>query len=407
MQRDVGNEVIVAIVAVGVLAFVIMFAVVLSLSGAGQPDETATQQAAVVTTSTTESVVTTREITVSPPTAIELIPSSTPTDRPASATTVPPTSTETPLPPSFTPTRIPASATNTPLPPTSTPTPIPSTATPTQREADTAVVPSATNTIRPSSTPQPTATPSHTLTATYTRTATAVPSRTPTYTPTVTATSTATFTPTRTPSPTNTPTRTPRPTETSGIRPTPTGTHTPIAPILDPVCTPQAGWYSYTVRSGETLSMISRAVGASIATLQRANCLQDVNQIYAGQRILVPRMPAEASSLPGITPGADLVIEGCSAPSTQITNLTAGQLISGTFSVRGTASAPNFQYYKIEVRPDFARVFNFYSRSEMPVENGLLATIDAAIFGRGLHWIKLTVITDVYQTPCVIPVIFQ
>lgn len=153
--------------------------------------------------------------------------------------------------------------------------------------------------------------------------------------------------------------------------------------------------------------MIARAVGASVGTLQRANCLQDVNQIYAGQNILVPRLPVDSPSLPGVTPGSDLAIEGCTAPSTQITNLSPGQSISGTFNVRGTASAPNFQYYKIEVRPDFASVFNFYSRSETPVENGALATIDSAIFGRGLHWIRLTVITDVYQTPCVIPVIFQ
>jgi LysM repeat protein len=232
---------------------------------------------------------------------------------------------------------------------------------------------------------------------------------TPTRTPTAThtATATATNTPTYTPMPTNTLTRTPRPTETSGIRPTPTGTRTPIPPVLDLSCTPQAGWYGYTVRSGETLSMIARAVGASISTLQRANCLQDVNQIYAGLKILVPRLPVDQPPLPGITPGSDLMIEGCTASSTQITNLTAGQLISGAFSVRGTASAPNFQYYKIEVRPDYARVFNFLSRSETPVENGALATIDPAIFGRGLHWIKLTVISDVYQTPCVIPVIFQ
>lgn len=400
MQRDVGNEVIVAIVAVGVLAFVIIFAVVLSLSGTGQSSETPTQQAAAVTPSApVETAVSTREMTPSP------------------------TPAETELAPTFTPSSVPVSVTPSPLPPSSTPTLIPPTVTPTQRASDTAVVststqikptqPPATNTSRPSDTPQPTATLSQTPTPTSTHTATAAPTRTstasatPTATFTLTRTPTATGTATATNTPTNTLTRTPRPTETSGIRPTPTGTRTPIPPVLDLACTPQAGWYSYTVRSGETLSMIARAVGASITTLQRANCLQDVNQIYAGQTILVPRLPVDQPPLPGITPGSDLTIEGCTAPSTQITNLITGQLISGTFSIRGTASAPNFQYYKIEVRPDYASVFNFYSRSETPVENGLLATIDPSIFGRGLHWIKLTVITDVYQTPCVIPVIFQ
>lgn len=152
--------------------------------------------------------------------------------------------------------------------------------------------------------------------------------------------------------------------------------------------------------------MIARATGSSVNSLQRANCLQDINQIYAGQTILVPRQPAAPPPLPALTPGSGLAAEGCTSPTTQITNLTPGQLMNGVFSVRGTASASNFQYYKIEVRPDYASVFNFLMRSETPVENGPLATVDPAIFGRGLHWIKLTVISDVNLTPCVIPVIF-
>lgn len=320
MQRDIGNEVVVAIVAIGALALIVMFAVILSLSGVETGDITTTRQAEVLT------------------------------------------------------------ATATPLPPTAllTKTPI------------------VAATRRP---PSPTPALSATPTATHT----------PTFTPS------ATWTPSDTPSPTHTPTptatHTPRPTETSGIRPTPTGTLTAAPPIggITTVCTLQPGWVAYTVRQNETLSTIARSVGSTLVSLQRANCLEDANQIYAGQVILVPRLPVAPVLTPVLTaaPGAQLAVEGCTAPSTQITNLTPGQRISGVFTVRGTASADNFIYYKIEVRPDFAEVFNFFSRSETPVVNGDLATIDPTIFGAGLHWIKLTVISDTHQTPCVIPVIFQ
>ncbi|NWG16587.1 MAG: LysM peptidoglycan-binding domain-containing protein [Chloroflexi bacterium] len=346
MQRDIGNEVIVAIVAVGVLAFVIMFAVILSLSGVETGDITTTRQAQAVTD--TPLAPTTPPADTPPAGA-----TGQPTDAPPALVTTPPTDTS------------PTVATKQPTRPTAA----------------------------SSRTPPPTFTPSPKS------------SRTPTFTPSATWTPTDTPSPTFTPSPT--PTHTPRPTETSGIRPTPTGTLTAVPPIGIPtvVCTLQPGWVSYTVRQNETLSTIARNVGSTAAALQRANCLPDVNQIYAGQVILVPRTPVEVA--PTLPPGPPLAAEGCTAPSTQITNLVPGQRISGVFVVRGTASADNFIYYKIEVRPDFADVFNFFSRSETPVVSGDLATIDPTIFGAGLHWIKLTVISDTHQTPCVIPVIFQ
>ncbi|HEX2906410.1 MAG TPA: LysM domain-containing protein [Phototrophicaceae bacterium] len=329
MRRDLENEVIVAIVAVGVLAFVVMFAIILSLSEANPAGPTSTEAAQKAT------------------------------ETPISTASIPATT-----------------GSNTAVPVT--------TAGPTE------VVPSATP-RRP------------TLTLAPTSTRTQPPTKPPMRTPIPTATATDTPTKTFTPSPT--PTRTPRPTETSGIRPTPTGELTAAPLIINPICTPQADWPTYTVRQGETLSEIARAVGSSLNLLKDANCLTDANQLYAGQTILVPRLPIVPVST--TTLDTSLQIEGCTAPSTQITNLTAGQIMSGPFTLQGTASVENFQYYKIEVRPDYADVFNFLTRSDKPVTNGPLATLDPTIFGPGRHWIKLTVISNIHQTPCVIPVIFQ
>jgi hypothetical protein len=161
------------------------------------------------------------------------------------------------------------------------------------------------------------------------------------------------------------------------------------------------------VRQGDTLFSIAQSVGSSLGALQVANCIADPDNIFAGQIILVPREPDLTAFPPGQSDG-NLSSEGCTDPNSVITNLQPGQTASGIFPLMGTASLPDFSYYKIEVRPDFASVYNFYTRSETPITNGQLAQIDQRAFGTGLHWIKLTVIGgSAGATPCAIPVYFQ
>jgi LysM repeat protein len=237
-------------------------------------------------------------------------------------------------------------------------------------------------------------------------TATATPSATPTKTPTATYTPT----PTNTPTASNTPTRTPRPTETSGIRPTPTGTLTPVATTSTFECEPApANWVAYTIQRGDTLSNIARAVNTTVSKLQRYNCISNPDNIYAGLIIRVPQLPLTVPGQPTPTMNGELAVEGCTDPSTQITNLRVGKTISGVFTLMGTASVDSFWYYKIEVRPDFTSVYNFYSRSETPIIQGELGRIDTTIFGPGRYWIRLTVVqkSGGYPIPCAIPVIFQ
>ncbi len=323
--------------------------------------------------------------------------------------TITPSATETPIPSTETATTtstrqaiartatLPATVQPSPLPPTHTPL---ASITPENLSSATQVisVTEIVTTPKPSPTknkptPQPTATATHT------------PS--PTDSPTPTLTRTATMTPTATL------TYTPRPTETSGIRPTPTGTLTPPSQPTIYGCVAPQNWFAYVVRQGDTLFSIAQMVGSSVMELQIANCISDINNIYAGNTVLVPRQPAVSPAQSNPVPPAGaaetpVYAQGCTDPNSVITNLYAGQTASGTFPVMGTASLPDFVYYKIEVRPDFATVFNFYSRSETPIINGQLGQIDQTIFGKGLYWIRLTVIgTTSGATPCTIPVIFQ
>jgi hypothetical protein len=372
MQRDLGNEVIVAIAAVGILAFAITFAIILSLSNT--PDATAT---ATLPSSNGAGTPIATTAAVDP-----------------SATNVEPT-TETIIATSTSTDEIVATAQandNTTIEATS--------AVPTAVEdRNQTVAPTKAGTVA-TSRPLVTATSSFTPEPS---TATKTPTRTPPP-PTVTRT------PTKTPTPTPTLTRTPLATETSGIRPTAVGLATAEPLATQTTCVYPQGWVTYTVRQGDTLLSIARAVGSTLFELQTSNCLQDINSIYAGATILVPRLPAGGNNpIPGHpNPDSPVSPEGCTDPNSVITNLEPGQIVSGVFNVIGTANVPDFWYYKLEVRPDFATVYNFYNRSETAVSNGSLGQIDQGVFGVGLHWVKLTVIgKSSGATPCAIPLIFQ
>jgi LysM repeat protein len=128
-----------------------------------------------------------------------------------------------------------------------------------------------------------------------TATATSVLGNTPTQPPlqaTATATQMAPPTATATPSPS----------------PTlhPTASPTPRTPTATP-CIPRTDWPIYIVQPGDTLFSIAARTGTTVDQLRRANCLPN-NNIYAGQNLRVPQLPATptptptASNTPTATP---------------------------------------------------------------------------------------------------------
>jgi murein DD-endopeptidase MepM/ murein hydrolase activator NlpD len=179
------------------------------------------------------------------------------------------------------------------------------------------------------------------------------------------------------------------------------------------VCEPQIEWETYTVQPGNTLFAIALAVGSNISELREANCLTDVDNITAGDVLYVPRLPEQpingglSTPLPDFETGAGPV--GCTNPGVVISSPLPGAGLVGVVTVSGTASIAEFDYYKIEVRPDYSPVYNFYGRYESPVVNGALATLNTELFDNGLHWVQLTVVdaTGNYPVPCAIPVIFR
>lgn len=375
MQRDIGNEIIVAIVVVGVLAFALTSAIILSLSsGAAVSGAPATAQAAV------------------PTTAAATLP-------PASATPTAERATETP---EATATHTAAAtatvaASRTPVPPTEAPS-----VAPTDRPQ-----PSVTPTDRP-----PSATP--TVTETPVPTATPRPSQTPVPTATDTATPTATLRPSATPAPTQT--ASPPPSST----PLPTETPTDPAGAVSGTrvfCIAPFGWKLYEVQVGDTLVSIARATGSAAFDLQVANCLGSAVTAAPGAVIYVPRLPGEPvqTAVPGQTTAdsalvGGLQVVGCSSPNAQITSPEAGARAAGQVAVSGTAAGAGFGYYLLEVRSEFVTVYTQYLRGTNPVNAGSLGMINSNVFPPGIYWIRLSVFDQgggINNARCAVPVYFD
>lgn len=396
MRRDIGGEVIAALIALAMLVFAVVFGIVLTISDDGD-DATATPDVNVVanvgTQVETEVVPTDDTVDASAEgTATVDAPTPTQTERPATGGAYSPT----PRPRN---TGI-ASAVGEDV------------------EATEAVTPEA------EATETQTLSPSETATVTASATATATATNTATSTRTATATNTDTFTPSPTPTntatSTRTPTRTPRPTETFSIYPTDT-----VVPSLSATDTPEAiagcgspaGWPTYVVQRGDTLYAIARAVNSTVDDLRDANCIADVDAIYSGAELFVPRLPLHPveTGVPGGpytgSVAAGMQVQGCGLPFVQITSPNNGQRIRSAFTVRGAAQLQNLAYYKLEIRSDTAVTYNFWSSSTQVVANGVLGTIEPGYFEPGVYWVRLVAVDNTGNVPqgavCVIPVIFE
>lgn len=370
-RRDLRNEFIVAGGVLLALIFVLVFAVLLSGSDVSPMDATETALAALpsatLTTTGTSAPATEETVTASPSVTVTQSATATPTQ-------------------------------------TRTPT-LTATASPT-----------LTNTAEP--------TPADTQTSTQTPNATSEPVLAPSREPSVTHTPTLSPTPTQRPTQTASPVATSAQTTTAtprrddvGILPTPTPPPSPTPRALDEptrvpaTCERPQGWTTYEVQSGNTLFAIALATRSTLDELRYRNCIDDVDTIEAGQVIFVPRAPIEpvATSVPSDRQG--VVRIGCTTDNATITSPIAGQRLSGTFTVYGSATLENFWYYKLEIRPDWAKIYNFYGDAQTSVQNGELAQVNADIFDNGLHWLRLSVVNDRAQilpeAVCEVPVYFN
>jgi hypothetical protein len=83
--------------------------------------------------------------------------------------------------------------------------------------------------------------------------------------------------------------------------------------------------------------------------------------------------------------------------------------LNGVITVIGTATLPNFSFYKLEVRPDSGSIWNNFANSKQQVTGGVLGTLDSELFPPGPYWLQLTVVDNTGNfpiTPCALRVRF-
>ena len=101
----------------------------------------------------------------------------------------------------------------------------------------------------------------------------------------------AASTPSPTPSVRPSPTPSPTPTAAPTPVPTPAPIVTPVAtppPTAEPTAPPPPPQQTYTVQQGDTLGLIAQRFGTTAAAIQAANGIQDPNEIFIGQVLVIP-----------------------------------------------------------------------------------------------------------------------
>lgn len=173
---------------------------------------------------------------------------------------------------------------------------------------------------------------------------------------------------------------------------------TPPGPVPPPA---PCGHY-YTVVSGDTLSSIAYRHGTTVHALARANGLMYPYMIYPGQQLFVP---CGHHPKPGPSPAPSLKPAACHR-SVQIVRPLEGGTVGGVVQIIGTATIPDFQFYKLEYAAGHTPLdSSFASINEVhttPVTDSVLGTWFTGNMPSGPYTLRLTAVDNrgQFPTPC-------
>lgn len=116
-----------------------------------------------------------------------------------------------------------------------------------------------------------------------------------------------------------------------------------------------------------------------------------------------PTLPLPTVAAPTRAP-APLAVQAsaCAAEGVAILRPGNNEQVSGTISMVGTATHPQFQFYKIEFAPAGSGNFSYLDGGNSPVVNGVLVNINSSALGNGAWTLRLTVVdqTGNFPAPC-------
>lgn len=106
------------------------------------------------------------------------------------------------------------------------------------------------------------------------------------------------------------------------------------------------------------------------------------------------------------TPQVQSGMSGCVPEEIMLTAPSPGETISGTVDLVGTASVPNFGFYKFEFAPVGTNNWVTISAGAEPERNDVLGQWNTTTLANGEYFLQLVIIDNVGQTlePCVIAV---
>jgi hypothetical protein len=115
---------------------------------------------------------------------------------------------------------------------------------------------------------------------------------------------------------------------------------------------------------------------------------------------------ATQAALAPVTQEVPSGMSGCDPDRIIITSPKSGDIIKGTVTLTGTASVPNFGFYKYEVAPQGTANWATISAGDKAVKNDKLGDWDTTALANGDYFLQLVIIDNVGVTldPCVISV---
>jgi len=118
--------------------------------------------------------------------------------------------------------------------------------------------------------------------------------------------------------------------------------------------------------------------------------------------------PAEATqaALSPVTQSVPSGMSGCIPDQIMITSPKPGELVNGTVTLTGTASTPNFGFFKYEVAPRGTQNWATIAAKRVPVKNDVLGEWNTVSLTNGDYFLRLVITDNVGASlePCVIAV---
>ena len=167
-------------------------------------------------------------------------------------------------------------------------------------------------------------------------------------------------------------------------------------------CPIPEAWIAYSVQSGDTLFGLARRWGLRTDELAEANCLDDPDAITVGQILYAPP-GSDVTVRPTAAAGAGTARYtrfNCDNPTATISDPRAGAVLRGTVGIYGTATHPDFQFYRLQIsgseQPENFATLGVYHQQ---VIEGQLGTLNTAAFAPGDYWLRLTVVDNTANYP--------